>query len=359
MKRKITIFLTILILALLASGCSGRSASVASGWASLTADDETAYVSFNTQVYAVDLANGTQRWAFPAEPDSKISFYAAPALTENGNLIVGGYNNILYRINTQSGLGSPFFDGAEGRYIEAPLVTSDLVLAPSADHTLYALDLDGNLVWKYKTEEPLWAQPATDPACNCVYLASMDHKVYAFELESGRLIWSSPDLGGAIVSTPAVSADQIVYVGTFANQMIALEAVSGNELWRFNANDWVWASPVIREDTLYFGDISGTFFALDRHSGDLLWQIQPDGAIVGTPLVTEDAIYFTTEDGSLVSVTPDGAIRWNQPLETSLHAGPVGAGDTILVTTSNPENLLIAVDNNGVRKWSFPPEKQP
>lgn len=357
MKSKITITLTILTLALLLSACGGQGTTVASGWASLTSDDETAYVSFNTQVYAINLTTGTERWHFPAEPDAKISFYAAPALTGDGNLIVGGYDNILYQVDTQTGQGLPFFDGAEDRYIGGPLVTSGLVLAPSADHNLYALDQSGQLVWQYETEEPLWAQPATDPACNCIYLTSMDHKVYAFELETGRLMWRSPDLGGAIVGTPAVSDDKVVYVGTFANEMVSLDAATGSELWRFAANDWVWAGPAVSEDALYFGDISGTFFALDRQNGEVLWQIQPDGAIVGTPLVTEDSIYFTTEEGSLVSVTPDGAIRWNQSLDTSLHAGPVAAGDTILVATSNPENLLIAVDRNGVRKWSFGLEK--
>ncbi len=353
MKRKISFILPLLFLALLVSGCSGRSATVASGWASLTSDAETAYVSFNTQVIAINLATGTERWRFPAEPDAKISFYAAPALTEDGDLIVGGYDNILYRVDTQTGQGTPLFEGAKGRFVGAPLVTSDLIFAPSADHTLYALNLQGQPVWQYQTAEPLWASPATDPDCHCIYLTSMDHKVYAFEIDSGNLMWSSPDLGGALVGTPAISEDKVVYVGTFANELVALDAATGRELWRFATPDWVWAGPAIGSDTLYFGDISGSFYALNPETGEVLWQIQPDGAIVGKPLVTEDGIYFTTEGGSLVSVTPEGAIRWNQALETSLHAGPVAAGDSILIATSNPENLLIAVDNNGVRKWSF------
>ena len=185
----------------------------------------------------------------------------------------------------------------------------------------------------------------------------MDHKVYAFEINSGRLLWSSPDLGGAIVSTPAISTDKVLYIGTFANELVALDTASGREIWRFPTNDWVWAGPAISEDTLYFGDISGTFYAIERETGVVRWQIQPDGAIVGTPLITPDGIYFTTEEGSLVCVNPEGTIRWNQSFDTSLHAGPVAAGDTILIATSNPENLLIAVDLNGVRKWSFGLEK--
>lgn len=357
MKSNRLILLIIFILVLALSGCAGQGAMVASGWAGLTSDGETAYISFNTQVVAVNLMNGSERWRFPVEPDPKITFYAAPALTEDGDLIVGGYDNVLYRINSQSGQGGPFFDGAQGRFIGSPLVGSDLVYAPSADHILYAVDMNGQQVWQYETSEPLWAQPATDPACNCIYLTSMDHKLYALDADSGRLLWSSPDLGGAIVGTAAISDDKVVYVGTFAKEMIALEASSGNELWRFQASDWVWAGPAIDAQSLYFGDISGTFYALDRETGDVKWQIQRDGAIAGTPLVTPEGIYFTTETGSLVCVNPDGTIRWDQALETSLHAHPVVAGDTILIATSNPENLLIAVDKNGVRKWSFTLEK--
>jgi outer membrane protein assembly factor BamB len=329
----------------------------ASGWASLASDDESAYVAFNTQVFAINLANGTERWRFPSEPDPKISFYAAPTLTADGALIVGGYDNVLYRVDKQTGQGTPFFEEAKGRFIGSALVTSELVLAPSADHFLYAVDLNGRKVWQQGTSEPLWAKPATDPDCACIYLTSMDHKVYAYEIDTGRLLWSSPDLGGAIVGTPAVSEDKVVYVGTFANEMVALEAATGAEIWRFQANDWVWGGPAIGEDLLYFGDLSGGFYALERETGAVRWQIQPGGAIVGTPLVTPDGIYFTTEDGSLVCVNPEGTIRWNQPLADSLHAGPVAAGDDILVATSNPENLLIAVDSNGIKKWSFGLEK--
>jgi outer membrane protein assembly factor BamB len=357
MKRKITIFLTVIFLTALITGCSGSASTTASGWASLTTDGETAFVAFNTQIHAVNLANGTERWSFPSDPDPKISFYAAPTLTTDGKLIVGGYNNILYQLDAQTGQGAPFFEEAEGRYIGPAMVTSDMVFAPSADHFLYALDFQGRKVWQQETGEPLWARPATNPDCDCVYLASMDHKVYAYEINSGQLLWESPDLGGAIVGTPAVSQDEVVYVGTFANEMIALDAESGREIWRFQANNWIWAGPAIYEDLLFFGDLSGTFFALERENGVVRWQVQPGGAIVGTPLVTNDGIYFTTGQGSLVCVNPEGTIRWNQPLGDSLHAGPIATDDTILIATSNPENLLIAVDFNGVQRWSFGLEK--
>ena len=355
-KNKSSLLFIILIIAILLTACSGgRSSMVASGWASVTADGETAYLAFSTQIIAINLSSGTEIWRFPAEADAKISFYAAPVMTEDGQLIAGGYDNMLYSLNPKNGQVNWKFDKAEGRYIDSPLVTADHIYAPSADHNLYALNMKGQPIWAqpFTTGEPLWSMPATDPECECIYLASMDHKVYAIDSQTGIERWHTEDLGGAMVGTPAVSDDQILYIGTFAKELIALNTQDGSELWRFSTEDWVWASPVIQDDTLYFGDLSGTFYAVDRQNGQVQWQIQPGGSIVGRPLVNADGIYFTTETGSLVSVAPDGAILMNQPYESSLHAGPVLAGNTILLTTSDPANLLIALDPNGVQRWSF------
>ncbi len=352
------LILTLLALAAASSACTGNR-MVASGWAGVTADEDTAYLAFNNHIIAIDLANGNQRWQYPVEPDTKITFYAAPALTDDGQLIVGGYDSVIYSLNPANGQLNWTFDDAQGRYIGGPLVTENGIYAPSSDKNLYALNFSGSPIWNepFQTGEPLWAQPSTAPECNCVYLASMDHTVYAIDAQSGNELWRTVDLGGAIVSPPAISADHVLYIGTFANQLVALNADTGRELWRFDAQDWVWASPALDGDTLYFGDLSGTFYSLNRNKGQVNWKIQPDGSIVGTPLVTEDGIYFTTEEGSLVSVTPTGAIRWNQSFDESLHAGPVAAGDLILVASSQPEKLLVALDSNGAQKWSFGIEK--
>ncbi len=336
------------------SACSGDSRFVASGWAGITTDGETAYLAYNTQVYAIDLANGNQRWHYPAEPDPNVTFYAPPALTEDGQLIVGGYDNVLYSLNPQNGLVNWTFEGSEGRYVGGPLVTEKGIFIPSTDKNLYAIGLDGQpLREAFTTQAEIWASPGSDADCECIYLASMDHHVYAIDAQSGELIWETDDLGGAIVGTPALSDDRQLYIGTFGEEMIALNADNGAELWRSAAQDWVWGGPALSEDTLYFGDLSGSFYALDRQSGLQKWQIQPGSAIVDTPLVTDEAVYLTTESGLLVSVTPEGVNRWQKDFEGNTYAGPIAAGDLILVSTTQPDALLVAFENNGVQKWAF------
>jgi outer membrane protein assembly factor BamB len=347
------LILIVLILAVSMSACTGGSSMTASGWAGITTDEDTAYLAFSSHIVAVNLTNGLERWRFPAEADSKISFYAAPEISEKGMLVAGGYDNVLYSINPDNGQGTSLFEGAEGRYIGGPLVTEEMIYAPSADHSLYAINMTGQELWHFETDKPLWATPTTDSGCNCIYLSSMDHRVYSLDAKTGALIWQSDDLGGAIVGTPTISDDNVLYVGTFANELVALDAATGSELYRFPTENWVWSGPVVSGDRLYFGDLSGTFYAINRKTGGSEWQIQTGGAIVGTPVVWDDSIYFTTENGTLRSVNAESANNWEHTFETNLHSAPVISGNMILVATSDPEQLLIAFDPSGVQKWSY------
>lgn len=79
------------------SACAG-AANTATSWPGLTVDDQFAYVAYNTQVYAVDLSNGKEVWRFPDEPDNSVTFFADPELTDDGQLIVGGYDFNLYSL---------------------------------------------------------------------------------------------------------------------------------------------------------------------------------------------------------------------------------------------------------------------
>jgi len=361
-KRILFIFITMLLATLALSACTGGRRIVASGWAGITTDEETAYLAYNTHVYAIDLATGNERWRFPDEADPAITFYASPALTSDGQLIVGGYDNVLYSLNPSNGQVNWTFEGAEGRYIGGPLVTEDGVFAGTTDHKVYAVDFDGQPIWDqpFPTEKEIWARPAADPEADRIYVASMDHHIYAVNPANGSEIWKTEGLDGSIVGTPALSEDQTLYTGTIAKEVVALQAENGREIWRFGTEDWVWAGPAIQENRLYFGDLSGTIYALDRESRELLWKAQPGEAIVSTPLVTEEAIYFTSEDGSLVSVSPDGTIRWQENFEGHTYTGPVAAEahDLILISTDQPDALLVAMNSNGTQKWAFGEEEE-
>lgn len=360
-KIKKILFISLLtLLALGLSACSGRRI-VAAGWSGVTTNEDTAFFSYGPQSYAVSLKNGIQKWQYPAEPINGVDFYAAPVLTPDGEqLILVSYKNEIHSVDPNSGFmhwtySVPADTKSAVRFIDSPLAEDEMIFAPASNNTLYALDLDGILKWEYQTEGPLWASPIWSDSCQCIYQVSMDHYIYALSAEKGSLLWKSGDLGGPIVSPPAISESGLIIVSTFNNEIIALDENSQDEEWRFTTSDWAWASPVIDGEQVYVSDISGNFYALEVDTGDVLWQIQPGGGIFDAPLVQGELIYFSTDVSSLVVVNQDGVVQRVQPFEGKLYAGPVSGGEKLLLTPSESEYYLIALNQSGVHTWGYPP----
>jgi outer membrane protein assembly factor BamB len=356
MKKTILIFLLILI-SLSVGACSGRRI-IASGWSEITLKDDIIYFPLGPRVHALNLKDGSQIWQYPLEDENGAGFYAAPVLAnQDKQLILASYDSNLYSLDPDSGQKMWTFEEASNRYIASPLVTADMIYAPSSDNNLYAVDFNGNGQWVFETEKPIWATPAWSENCQCIYLASMDRTLYAIDPEDGSLLWKSEDLEGPVVSQPAVSDTGLILVSSFANEIIALDETSHQIAWRFPTADWAWAKPVIDGEQVYASDLSGTIYAIDLDSGDPLWQLQPGGEIVAAPLLVDDQIYFSTASSSLVVVSKEGVIQRNQPIDGTLYSSPVSDGDTILLAPTEAEFYLLALNQNLVQIWGFPPSE--
>lgn len=361
MKRHPLYIIMILIAASLVLGACVGGAGTTTSWPGFTVDNERelAFVANGPQIYAVNLSNGTQKWNSPTEKDNKITFYAQPALTDDGQLIVGSYNYTLYSLNPENGQQNWTFDGAESRYIGGALTNGERIYAPNSDKNLYTLGLEGDPVWSFETEDALWAAPVTDG--DFVYLPSMDHRVYALDAENGELFWNTDDLGGSIAGVPVLSPDGLLFVGTFGDELLALDTTqNGKVVWRMPASAWVYSGPAQTGDVLYVGDLDGMLYAIEANSGSIIWKIQPDQnndrAITDKPLVIDDMVYFTSESGNLFAVEAEnGNPVWTREIGGKLYAGPQAAGENILVAPMGIDELLIALDLNGNQVWAFIP----
>jgi outer membrane protein assembly factor BamB len=297
-KSRITFLITLAFLAVLLTACSGAASE---SWPGVAVDGDTVYLSYATQIYQLNLASGAEQWRFPAEADNKINYYAPVALSDdNQQLLVGSYNHVFYSIPSGGAQASWSFSEAEDRYIAKALVLGDQVFAGSADGNLYAMGLDGSTRWKFTAGHAIWGAPATDG--KALYVASMDHHIYALNPQSGELIWPSDDLGGQLVAQPALSPTGILYIGAFgsktktdnperSSKLVAVDSSNGQVLWSKPTNGWVWATPLLNEDVLYFGDTEGYIYGFNAVDGTLLWSRQLDTganrAIIGAPVPQE------------------------------------------------------------------------
>jgi outer membrane protein assembly factor BamB len=66
------------------------------------------------------------------------------------------------------------------------------------------------------------------------------------------------------------------------------------------------AAPALTPEALYVGDIQGNFYALDALSGEELWRFQGRGRIVTSPVVVGDRVVFRLPGGAS---TADGLLH--------------------------------------------------
>lgn len=368
-KQLLLILLTLAI-GVLVSACTGGTGQ-ATSWPGLSLGPESkvAYLAMGTQVYTINLETGSEIYnaRFPKEPDNKVTFFSAPALTEGNQLIVGSYDYNLYSVDPETGYPNqanwPFAD-SENRYIGGPLVYGEMIYAPSSDNNLYALDTNGNIKWSFLTDDALWGTPVTDG--DVVYVPGMDHRVYALDARSGREIWKTESLGGSVAGSPTLGPDGQLFIGTFGNELLGLDKDNGKIIgnMRFTTNNWVWAGPAMDEDRLYFGDLSGTLYALefDANSFRELWRFprsleadtgQPETiAITGKPVVVGDAVYFGTESGFVFKLDKEtGEHIWSREVNGKAQTDLKSVDDMILVATMGKDELLYAFGTDGSQLW--------
>jgi outer membrane protein assembly factor BamB len=316
----------------------------------MTADAERVYISGGANLYAVNLETHAESWRFSV----KANVFAPPVLTEDGQLIVGGYDNVLYSLNPATGVENWSFK-ARDRWIGAVLASGDSIYAPNADYRLYAFDLNGNQKWEkpFQADQSIWGAPVTDG--KNVYFGTLGRWMFAVSAQDGTEVWKT-ELDGAILGTPVLN-DGVLYVGLFDSAFVALDAQDGGILWQKPIDSWVWAGPVLVDEALYFGDGDGKVYAYSLE-GDLLWKQELNGAVVGKPAVTTDGLVVATDSGNIYYLSFDGEVLRTASVSGAVYSSLLPSGAFVLVSPTDGENLLLALDENGAQAWNFTPAKK-
>jgi eukaryotic-like serine/threonine-protein kinase len=371
-QKKLFVVMLGLLIAGLVSGCAG-AAGAASSWPGVTADGETGFFAYSSQVFAINTRNGSLQWQYPAEADSKIQFYAAPAVTED-TVFAGTYANTLAAINRSNGVEKWVFSGAQDRFIGAPLAVNGNVYAPNSDRFLYALNSSGDLLWKFETAGPIWTQPLSDGTN--LYVASMDHFVYGLNLEysantldldknGSRTLVSSPlwktDLRTAVVADPVLFNGSI-YVATIDGHLHSIDAASGRLNWTYTNGEGhraVWGSLVVTEEAVFFGDEDGNIFAVSPENGQSLWAApySAGASVTAGGVLTEEGPLFINEEGRVFIIGIDQNPQPVVSLNTAIFTSPVVADGRVLLAPATKDKLFTAIDLNGNEIWSFIPSK--
>ena len=292
-----------------------------------------------------------------------------------------------------------------GPVYASPVVSDGLVLVPSWDGNLYAMDeYSGQRKWTFSTSGPIYSSPAI--VNGVVYLASRDGQVYAINEQTGVQMWrtsnafNSPSFpitssllvangriffgnwcfaprcspvgylealdastgnilwlnatGTAVISTPSIDNGK-VFFGEDDGTVLAVNETTGHRIWGTNVASPVRNAPTIAYGRVYIGSFN-RFYALNEATGATAWSFNTAGYNTTSAAVHQGIVYFGTGRGNVYAVnSTTGAQIWGPTLSAaSVSSSPALAlGSKVLLVGSNDQYLYALNMTTGVRLWRY------
>lgn len=180
-----------------------------------------------------------------------------------------------------------------------------MVYIGSDDGCLYAVDIQtGQERWKFETGDNVRSRPTI--VAGVVYFASDDGYLYALDAETGQELWRFDTQSGMVPRVPFTTMDNydwdyqqsspsiangVVYVGSANGDFYAVDAQTGQEVWRFKTGNKVRSSPAIAEGIVYFGSWDHNVYALDAQTGQERWRFSTGGEVQPSPTIVDGVVY--------------------------------------------------------------------
>ncbi|WP_144480659.1 carboxypeptidase regulatory-like domain-containing protein [Cytobacillus oceanisediminis] len=163
--------------------------------------------------------------------------------------------------------------------------------------------------------------------------------------------------GKILFSTPATAKGKLILV-TDSGSVIAVDTVTGIELWTVKIGSSNRSSPTIEGDKVYLsGGQDGKMYALDLKSGSIVWTANTGAiGVYESPLYIDGTLFVASDLGDqakLIALNAEtGKKKWIVELGGPAYFGP-SAGDGMLFIGSYDNQKLRALRvEDGSEVWS-------
>ena len=284
--------------------------------------------------------------------------------------------NLLLASETQKRWTADFGDGSSKRnlLLATPVVQNGVVYTQDVNGTVRAFDLaSGDEIFKQK----LLPLNENDSASGLngaglalgaknLYAVTGFGSVFALNGLDGKIVWRQ-DFGKPM-RTPPTFSNGTLYVQTIDNELIALNASTGSEIWRYNisAEDTVYAggvAPVVDENKQIVINAfsNGELQAFNTKIGYLIWSqnlintnLTPSAihALKASPVIDEHIVYAAGNNDQMIAADVEtGEIVWHMPVGGM--SAPLVDKEVIFIVANNYELLALDKKTGGVL-WQTP-----
>lgn len=250
-------------------------------------------------------------------------------------------------------MGDPF-----DRWVfSAPLVYDGRVYLGTGAHFVSLDPVTGDVGWIRDDigETDWWASypsPAGYEDAIVIALRGPLTNLLAVEKDTGRTIWANEEHKRFRTSTtPVVGPDGSIYVVSGPCLVRSFDIRTGNVLWRSDlGRTRCVASPALTDGTLLVPTGDGTLHALDATSGEEVWRweetkdslasfspnIRGGRGSLSSPVVVNGSVYVGSADGHLYALDVEmGTEVWSYDLGVPTLSSPVVSGTGLWLGTCN------------------------
>ena len=172
------------------------------------------------------------------------------------------------------------------------------------DDAIVALNaLTGAFIWEttiphYTADDDIGS--GITIANNTIFADSKNGYEYALNEDTGGIIWSTlvgtPGIGN--ISSQAVSAQGVLYVGSWDDNLYALSITSGVVLWKAHSKARIFSSPAIANGVVYFASFDKYIYAVNASTGAILWKYNMGLSSYCSPIVVNGWLYCGSTNGN-------------------------------------------------------------
>ena len=311
--------------------------------------DGTVYVgSYDGYLYAVN-SDGSLKWKFKVWQFTSIS--SSPVIADDRTIYIGAMGpEEVGRVCAISPDGQEKWHYDTGYWITSdPAIGEDgTIYIGSGDTYLYAFYPNGTLKWRYKTGHYVKGPPSIDKD-GTIYIGSWDDYLYAL-YPNGTLKWKCK-VGSGTETNPSIGPDGTIYVG--GDKLYAINP-DGTIKWSFNLgkNQHIHqSSPAISNDGIIYvgtniGETSGGDIIAINPDGTERWRQRiADAWVDSSPTIDQNGIIYigsSSDESSYLYAFGHGNIPPDKPTINGPSNGRVGEtySYTFTAVDGNNDNLF-------------------
>lgn len=259
--------------------------------------------------WTVQFPSGAWDWSSPAVDGKQVFFAASYGYVYSLDISTGAVN------------WSAFVGGQPNSAItvHAGRVYTGTHNFNNSSPTLVALDeYTGKQIWEYnyfKTHNGVTGMMAVNGAtvvdlpngrtelCLAVYnWGGVSNQLVCVDERDGTELWSQ-SLEGNSTSTPAVHKG-VLFVGSDAAKVFAVNATDGSILWWQGAAAAVWAAPAVSSNgEVCYGALDHTIYCVNETDGKIVWSLNTGSSrVYSSPAISGGVLFVGNENGNMYAI---------------------------------------------------------